>query len=276
MNGNGPMSVTLENVSVRYRLPTERINSLKEQAVRTLMRRKTTYNEFWALRDVNLEVPQGEAIAFVGRNGAGKSTMLKVIARVLKPSSGRVIVRGAVSPMIELGAGFHNELTGRENIFLNGAMLGFSQKEMQRKFDSIVEFSGLNTFIDSPIRTYSSGMVARLGFAIAVDADPDILIIDEALSVGDEAFAQKCIARMNEFRERGVTIFFVTHSLDTIETLCPRSLWLDGGQIRMAGKTADVVAAFRNNIDDEQSLSDTQKRQIVSLDTGHRHARKKS
>ncbi len=255
--------VSLTDVSVRYQMANERINSLKEQVIRRLSGRRVEYNEFWALRDVNLEVRQGEAIGLVGRNGAGKSTMLKVIARVQKPSSGRVIVRGNISPLIELGAGFHPELTGRENIYINGAMLGFSRRQMQRKFDDIVEFSGLAEFIDSPLRTYSSGMTARLGFAVAADADPDILIIDEALSVGDEAFQKKCVERMNGFRDSGVTVFYVTHSMDSIGKLCPRSIWLDAGCVRAIGPTNRIVAAYRDSLENGLNLADSQKMQIV-------------
>jgi len=261
------LAVVLSQVSVRYRLPTERINTLKERVVRRLTGRSVKYNEFWALRHINFRVGQGEAIGLIGNNGAGKSTLLKVIARVQKPTSGRVWVRGTISPMIELGAGFHSELTGRENIFLNGAMLGFSRRHMRRKFDDIVEFSGLEAFINTPLRTYSSGMVARLGFAIAAAADPDILIIDEALSVGDEAFQQKCIARMNEFRQQGVTVFYVTHALDTLHALCPYAIWLDGGQIRHVGPTLQVVEEYRKSLMQEMdiSLADTQKLQIVPV-----------
>ena len=255
--------VSLQQVSVRYRMANERINTLKEQVVRRLSGRRVEYNEFWALRDVSLDVRQGEAVGLVGRNGAGKSTLLKVIARVQKPSGGRVIVRGHLSPMIELGAGFHHELTGRENVYINGAMLGFSRGQMQKKFDSIVDFSGLAEFIDSPLRTYSSGMTARLGFAIAAEVDPDILIIDEALSVGDEAFQKKCVARMTAFRQSGVTIFFVTHAMDAIASLCPRSIWLDGGCLRAIGPTERVVAAYRDSLENGFNLADSQKLQIV-------------
>lgn len=259
------VAVSVENVSVKYQIPTERVKSLKEYFVRRLKGRRLQYNDFWALQTVNLQVRRGEALAFVGPNGAGKSTLLKVIARVQKPSSGRVVVRGNVSPMIELGAGFHPELTGRENIFLNGAMLGFSQKQMQRKFDDIIEFSELERFINAPLRTYSSGMIARLGFAIAADANPDILIIDEALSVGDEAFQKKCLARMREFRERGVTIFYVTHGLGTIEALCPQALWLEGGKIRGIGPSREVIAAYRKRIDLQSSMAETQKMQAIRV-----------
>ena len=257
--------VSLRNVSVCYRLPSERISTLKEAVIRRLTGRSVKYTEFWALRGADLDVRRGEAIGLIGNNGAGKSTMLKVIARVQRPTTGRVVVRGAVSPMIELGAGFHPELTGRENIFVNGAMLGFSQHQMQRKFDAIVDFSGLGSFIDAPLRTYSSGMIARLGFAIAADVDPDILIIDEALQVGDEAFQKKCMARMTEFRDRGVTIFYVTHALQTIHRLCPKAIWLDAGHLRVMGPTRDVVEAYRNNDDFDVGLAQTQKLQMVRV-----------
>jgi ABC-2 type transport system ATP-binding protein/lipopolysaccharide transport system ATP-binding protein len=258
-------AVVLADVSVRYRLPSERISSLKEVVVRRLTGRSVKYSEFWALRHVDLEVQRGEAIGLVGRNGAGKSTMLKVIARVQKPSSGRVWVRGHVSPLIELGTGFHQELTGRENIFINGSMLGFSRKAMQRKLDRIVEFSGLEGFIDAPLRTYSSGMIARLGFSVAADADPDILIIDEALSVGDEEFQKKCVNRMQEFRRAGVTIFYVTHALDVLGRLCPKAVWIDGGHIRKVGSTAQVIEAFRDSLENDVSIVETRKMQIVQV-----------
>lgn len=263
--GPSELSVVLSGVSVCYRMPTERINTLKEQVIRRVTGRSVKYSEFWALRNITLKVRQGEALSLIGSNGAGKSTLLKVIARVQRPTSGKVWVRGAISPLIELGAGFHPELTGRENIFINGAMLGFSKRQMQRKFDSIVDFSELAAFIDAPLRTYSSGMTARLGFAVAADADPDILIIDEALSVGDEAFQKKCIARMEEFRARGVTIFYVTHSLDKLDELCPRGVWLEGGRIRYAGPTIEVVEAYRQNMEMEAdiSMADTQKLQML-------------
>lgn len=257
--------VSLRDIAVCYKLPTERISTLKEAVIRRITGRSVKYTEFWALRDINLDVQQGEAIGLIGNNGAGKSTMLKVIARVQQPTGGRVVVRGAVSPMIELGAGFHPELTGRENIFVNGAMLGFSRRQMQRKFDAIVDFSGLESFIDAPLRTYSSGMIARLGFAIAADVDPDILIIDEALQVGDEAFQKKCFARMTEFRNRGVTIFYVTHALQTIHQLCPKAIWLDAGRMRVIGPTRDVVEAYRNNDDFDVGLAETQKLQLVRV-----------
>lgn len=261
------LAVVLSGVSVCYRMPNERIHTLKEQVVRRITGRSVKYSEFWALRNITLKVRRGEALGLIGSNGAGKSTLLKVIARVQRPTLGKVWVQGSISPLIELGAGFHPELTGRENIFINGAMLGFSKKQMQDKFDGIVAFSELEAFIDAPLRTYSSGMIARLGFAIASDVDPDILIIDEALAVGDEAFQKKCLARMNKYRDRGTTIFYVTHALDTVHELCPRSIWLDGGRIRYGGPTSEVVDAYRQNLetDGDISLADTHKLQIVRV-----------
>lgn len=259
------LAVVVSNASVRYKLPTERINTLKEQVIRQITRRTVKYNEFWALRDVNLRMRRGDAVALVGRNGAGKSTLLKVIARVLRPTSGTVWVRGTMAPIIELGAGFHPELTGRENIFLNGAMLGFSQAQMAKKVDAIIAFSELANFIDSPLRTYSSGMQARLGFAVAAEADPDVLIIDEVLSVGDEAFQKKCMERMRRFRERGVTILYVTHALDSVHELCDYAAWIDAGRLRYFGESRRVVAMFRDSMEHDADLVETQRLQVVRV-----------
>jgi len=244
------LSVQLTDVSVRYRVPTEPITTLKEHAIRLLQGRRVAYREFWALQDVDLSVRRGESLGIIGRNGAGKSTLLKVIARVIRPTRGRVWVQGHVAPLIELGTGFHPELTGRENIFLNGAMLGFSRAQMERKIDNIVEFAELAYFIDAPLRTYSSGMIMRLGFAIASDIDPDILIIDEILAVGDEAFQRKCHARIQSFRDRGTTILFVSHALGAIQALCDRVIWIAEGRIRQSGPAESVVEAYRTHFAD--------------------------
>jgi ABC-type polysaccharide/polyol phosphate transport system ATPase subunit len=259
------LAIAVADVSVRYKLPTERITTLKEQVIRQITRRTVKYNEFWALQHVNLQVRRGDAVALVGRNGAGKSTLLKVIARVQRPTSGRVWVRGTMAPIIELGAGFHNELTGRENIYLNGAMLGFSHAQMATKVDSIIEFSELANFIDSPLRTYSSGMQARLGFAVAAETDPDVLIIDEVLAVGDEAFQKKCLERMRRFRGRGVTILYVTHGLDKVHELCDYAAWIDRGRIRYYGDTQRVVAMFRDSMEHDADLAETQRMQVVRV-----------
>jgi ABC-2 type transport system ATP-binding protein len=258
-------AIMVEGVSVCYRLPTERITTLKERVIRTVTRRAVKYNEFWALRNVSLQVRHGEGVALIGRNGAGKSTLLKVIARATRPTTGRVVVNGKVAPIIELGAGFHQELTGRENIFLNGAMLGFSKVEMQRKFERIVDFSELAAFVDSPIRTYSSGMVARLAFSIAAEADPDLLIIDEVLSVGDEAFQHKCMERMRRFRQRGVTILYVTHAVDDAKKLCERAVWIDQGRIKYIGETQHVINIYRESLEFDSDLATTQKLQVVRV-----------
>lgn len=236
--------IRLENVGVRYRVPSERVNSFKEYMIRW-MQGKIRYRDFWALRDADLSIAQGEVLGLIGNNGAGKSTMLKLISRVLRPTEGRVLVKGQVAPLLEFGAGFHADLTGRENVFLNGAILGFTQQEMEAKFNGIVDFAELWDFIDVPMRNYSSGMWARLGFAVATDVKPDILIIDEVLAVGDEAFQRKSYGRMLEFRDRGVTILLVSHNMAVIESLCHRAVWIDHGHIRAVGLATDVVQAYR-------------------------------
>jgi ABC-2 type transport system ATP-binding protein len=236
--------VRLEGVSVRYRVPRERIASFKEYAILALQRR-ISYDDFWALSDVSLEVCKGEIFGIIGLNGAGKSTLLKVISRVLKPTVGRVWLRGRVAPLLELGAGFHPELSGRENVFLNGLLLGYAQAEITGHFDEILEFADISGFVDAPLRTYSTGMVARLGFAVATMKQPDILIVDEVLSVGDEQFQRKCQKRLTEFQENGTTTLLVSHSTDLIARLCNRAAWLEHGHLRMLGEAADVVDGYR-------------------------------
>jgi ABC-2 type transport system ATP-binding protein/lipopolysaccharide transport system ATP-binding protein len=236
--------INLRDVSVRYRVPKERIPSLKEYAIRWLNGRRVEYMDFWALHDVNLEVHKGEVLGIIGQNGAGKSTLLKVIARVMKPTKGHVRVMGKVAPLLELGAGFDWELTGRENIYLNGAILGFSRREMDEKFERIVDFAELWDFIDAPLRTYSTGMVARLGFAIATDVNPDILLIDEVLAVGDERFQKKCIERINGFMNSQTTIVLVSHNMDLIHRMCDRAVWLEKGLIQAVGEVNSVVSSY--------------------------------
>ena len=197
-----------------------------------------------ALKDVSFAVDKGEAFGIVGRNGSGKSTLLKLISGILKPTSGRISVNGRIAALIELGAGFHPEITGRENIYINGIMLGLSRREIDARFDRIVDFSGIRDFIDQPVKTYSSGMYVRLGFAVAVHVDPDILLIDEVLSVGDEEFSAKCIAKIQEMKYRGVTLVFVTHQLDQVRNLCDRALWLDHGEAVQIGDPVRVVDAY--------------------------------
>jgi ABC-type polysaccharide/polyol phosphate transport system ATPase subunit len=237
------LALDIRNVSVRYTVPHQRIPTLKEFAIRWL-RRQLEWREFRALNDVSLRVEHGEAVAIIGRNGAGKTTLLKVIARVLRPREGTVKAEGRLVPLLELGAGFDPELSGRENVFLNGALLGQSRKYMAKRFDDIVAFAELEEFIDAPLRTYSTGMVARLGFAIATDVEPEVLLLDEVLSVGDVGFQQKCSERMNRFREQGVTFILVSHSMNVVRELCQRAVWLDGGRVRADGPSEQVTAAF--------------------------------
>lgn len=238
-------AIVLQDVSVRYRIPTEPVATLKEHAIRLLQGRKIGYRDLWALKDVSLRIKQGQALGIIGRNGAGKSTLLKVVSRILRPTQGRVWVRGSIAPLIELGTGFHMELTGRENVYLNGAMLGFSRSEMEAKFSRIVDFAELWDFIDAPLRTYSSGMQMRLGFAVASDTDPDILIIDEILAVGDEAFQHKCLARMRSFREKGTTLLFVSHGLGAVREICDTAVWVDAGAIRTYGPVNEVLDQYQ-------------------------------
>jgi len=226
--------IRIRDAGVSYRLYREKVSTLKE-AVVNRFRHLRSAEVFWALRHVSLDIQAGEAIALVGHNGSGKSTLLKTIAGVLDPSEGEVLVQGRISPMIELGAGFDPELSGRDNIFLNGALLGFSRKQMEGKFDRIVAFSELADFIDMPIKNYSSGMYARLGFAIAQDVEPDVLIVDEVLAVGDERFQEKCKARIRDFRATGVTFCFVSHSSEAAKELCPRAAVLHHGRLAFDG-----------------------------------------
>ena len=242
----GKEAILLEGIGVRYRAPSERIRSIKEYTIRWLQGR-IQHKEFWALHDVNLSIPPGEAFGLIGHNGAGKSTLLKLIARVLRPTAGRVVVRGNVAPLLEFGAGFHPELTGRENVYLNGALLGYTRREMDEKFKRIVDFAELGEFIDAPMRTYSSGMWARLGFAVATDVNPDILIIDEVLQVGDESFQRKSSARMQEFRDRGATILLVSHNMTVIEEMCHRAAWLHHGRLMEVGEPGKVIQAYRQS-----------------------------
>lgn len=244
LNNQPSTVIHLQDVSVRYRLPGERIHTFKEYVIR-ILQNKIKFKDFYALKNINLEIPKGEIFAIIGNNGAGKSTLLKVISRVLIPTQGRVWIKGAVSPLLELGAGFHPELTGRENIFLNGTILGHPIREIEEHMDEIIEFSELGDFIDSPLRTYSSGMYARLGFAASTSWEPDILILDEVLSVGDETFRKKCEARMRGFRTGGTTSILVSHSMESVMSLCKSAAWLDRGTIRLVGTASEVVKAYR-------------------------------
>jgi homopolymeric O-antigen transport system ATP-binding protein len=238
-----PSVISLEDVSVRFRVPQERIVSFKEFAIQRIQR-KLKYVELWALREISLSVRPGETVGIIGRNGAGKSTLLRLVARVMVPTHGRVRVVGNVAPLLELGAGFHPELTGRENVYLNGTLLGHRRPEIEQRFDEIVEFAELAEFIDAPLRTYSSGMGARLGFAVATAWRPDILLVDETLSVGDESFQRKCDARIQRYRAGGMTMLLASHDLTFIRAACQRAIWLDHGGVRLAGSAGDVSDAY--------------------------------
>jgi lipopolysaccharide transport system ATP-binding protein len=237
--------VELAQISKRYRLSHDKARSLQEVWVGFFKgRRSLRVEEFWALRDVSLQIRPGESVALIGPNGAGKSTALKIIARIIDPTQGMVRVRGRMSALIELGAGFHIDLTGRENIYLNGSILGFSRQEMRDRFDEIVSFAELEQFIDTELKRWSTGMMMRLGFAIATSVNPDILITDEILAVGDEAFQRKCLRRIKTFREDGGTILFVSHDMQAVRDLCSRTVWLDHGTVQMDGPSGDVVAGY--------------------------------
>ncbi|MBQ6559504.1 MAG: ABC transporter ATP-binding protein [Erysipelotrichaceae bacterium] len=238
--------IEVKNVSMKFRMSDEPINSLKE-IFTTALSGKLKYNEFLALDDVSFDLEKGKTLGLIGKNGAGKSTTLKLISGILKPTTGTIIVRGNVVPMLELGAGFDLELTGRENIYLNGAILGYSKEYLQSKFDEIVDFAEIGEFIDMPIRNYSSGMMARLAFSIASVVQPEILIVDEILAVGDVAFQEKSYNRMKELMSGGATVLFVSHDLDKIEEMCDQVIWLDKGKVVMKGKTRKVCEAYRKS-----------------------------
>ncbi len=243
--------IVVSDVWKKFRIHKERATMLKEAFINLFrFRGGNRYEEFWALRGVSLSVRRGEAVGIIGRNGAGKSTLFKVMCGVLRPERGTVEIRGRISPLIELEAGFHPELTGIENIYLNGAIYGMSRREVQEKLPQIVEFSGLGKFIHSPIRTYSSGMHARLGFSLAINVDADILLVDEVLAVGDAEFQEKCYRRIKEMRQEGVTIVYVSHNLDSVIDICDRALWLDEGEIKMEGDPEEVVKSYLHTAED--------------------------
>ncbi len=236
-------AVEVKGVTMRFHMNNDKIMSLKE-FVTAKIRGKVKYEDFTALDQVNFNVHKGETLGLIGRNGAGKSTILKVISGILKPTEGEVTTRGNIVPMLELGSGFDMDLTGRENIYLNGAILGYSEDFLKSKYDEIVEFSELGEFIKSPIRNYSSGMLARLAFSVATVVKPDVLIVDEILSVGDAAFQEKSRARMMELMGGGTTVLFVSHNLDQIREMCSRVVWLEHGKVKMFGETNEVCDAY--------------------------------
>jgi ABC-type polysaccharide/polyol phosphate transport system ATPase subunit len=242
MNRNS-IAIRVENVTQRFRLIQERPDTLRELFSK-FFRHEAHYHDFDAVANVSLEVRKGEMVGIIGRNGSGKSTLLKMVAGVYLPSAGRIEVQGSIAPLIELGAGFHAELTGRENVILNGLLLGFSRREMLANEEKILEFADIGDFIDSPVKQYSSGMYMRLAFAVATEVNPDILVVDEILAVGDMAFQQKCFARLERFREAGKTILFVTHSMEQITKFCDRALLLDQGRAVIEGPPDEVVDRY--------------------------------
>ena len=235
--------IEFDDVSKRFILRRDRPVTVRER-LSGLLRPRSVADEFWALRNVSFSVARGESFGLIGHNGAGKSTALKLMTRILEPTSGRVRLRGRVAALLELGSGFHPELSGRDNVFLYGSLMGLSQREMAARLDAIVAFAEMEDFLDLPVKHYSSGMYTRLAFAVATAVDPDILITDEVLAVGDEAFQRKCMDRILRFRHAGKTIIFVSHALDTVRTLCDRAVWLDHGVVRALGATGEVIDAY--------------------------------
>lgn len=240
-------TIKLENVGIKFNLSQEKVDSLKEYIIK-LLKKELMYNEFWALKDVSFSVNRGERLGILGLNGAGKSTLLKIIAGVYKPTEGTVMHKGVIAPLLELGAGFDPQYTGAENIFLYGSVLGHSKSYLKEKFDEIVAFSELERFIDVPLKNYSSGMRARLGFAIATIADPDILILDEVLSVGDAKFRKKSEKKIMEMFERGVTVLFVSHSLEQVQKLCNKAIILEHGRLIADGDVESVAEIYKEMI----------------------------
>jgi ABC-type polysaccharide/polyol phosphate transport system ATPase subunit len=240
-------AVSVDGVSKRFRLYHEKNQYLKSTVLRG---KRAKFDEFWALQDISFEISSGSTFGIIGSNGSGKSTLLKCLAGILTPDKGSIAVRGRIAALLELGAGFHPEMSGRENIFLNGAILGMTQKELLRKMDSIIEFAGLEEFIDTPVKNYSSGMTVRLGFAIAINVDPEILIIDEVLAVGDSAFQQKCHEKIEEFKHDGRTIILVSHGLGDVAQLCQTVAWIEKGNLKAIGDGYDVVGEYLGEAND--------------------------
>lgn len=248
-DSGGEIAVRVERVSKRFRLYHERNQSLKAAMLRG---GRAKYDEFWALRDVSFEVPVGTTFGLIGQNGSGKSTLLKCMARILRPDVGSIAVNGKVSALLELGAGFHQELSGRENVYLNGSILGLSRKQIDAKFDEIVGFAGLEKFIDTPVKNYSSGMYVRLGFSVAINVDPDVLLVDEVLAVGDESFQRKCSEKFADLRAAGKTIVLVSHGLDAVRNMCERAAWLQEGVLKDIGTPGDLIDKYVETTHDDR------------------------
>lgn len=239
--------IRVENLGIRFRMDKNKTTNFKEYLVR-MLKRQNVYTDFWALRNLSFEVRRGEVIGIIGHNGAGKSTLLKSISRIIEPTEGSIERKGRIVPMLELGSGFDYELTGMENVYLNGAVLGFTRKFIKEHYQEIVDYSEIGDFISMPLKTYSSGMIARLAFSIATMVKPEILIVDEILSVGDERFQEKSYQRMMTLMQGGTTVLFVSHNIKQIRQMCNRVLWLDHGKMRMCGDTEEVCAAYSSQI----------------------------
>ena len=238
-------AIQVQNISKRYYLGDRLPNSLRDLATKILkFRGSSSKDEFWALKDLSFDVGEGETLGIIGRNGAGKSTLLKVLSRITKPTSGLAKIQGRVGSLLEVGTGFHNELTGRENIYMNGAILGMKRAEIARKFDEIVAFSEIEQFLDTPVKHYSSGMYMRLAFSIAAHLEPEVLIVDEVLAVGDAAFQKKCLGKMREVGEKGRTVIFVSHDMNAVTRLCDRVIWIENGRLKLDGDTRNVVGEY--------------------------------
>ena len=237
-------TIVAVNVSMCFNLASERVDSLKDLLIKKIKFQSCSFDEFWALNNISFSVDKGESCALIGANGSGKSTMLKIISGILTPTKGSVEVNGSIAPLIELGAGFDYELTGRENIFLNGAILGYSKKLMLEKYDEIIDFSELRDFIDVPVKNYSSGMIARLGFSIATMVKPEILVVDEILAVGDQAFQDKCHKRLEDMMNSGTTVLLVSHSAADIKRICQKAVWIDKSNLRFVGNVDEALQLY--------------------------------
>jgi ABC-type polysaccharide/polyol phosphate transport system ATPase subunit len=254
-------SISIEGVSKRFRLQTDKAHSVKELVTRRDRRRDA--DAFWALRDVSFEIPSGSMYALVGHNGSGKSTLLRCIAGIYRPTTGSITVDGRISTLLELGAGFHPDLTGRENVYMNATILGMSKKQIDAAFDDIVGFAGVEEFIDSPVKIYSSGMYVRLGFSVAVHVDPEILIVDEVIAVGDAEFQRKCFDHLYGLRRRGVTIVVVTHGIATVEAMCDGAAWLDHGELQLTGTGPEVAAAYMGRVNSEERAARDREQEVA-------------
>lgn len=238
-------AVTVENVSKRFRLYHERNQTLKSAIMR---RRRSVHDDFWALRDVSFEVPEGSTFGLIGSNGSGKSTLLKCLAKIYWPTSGSIAYSGRMAALLEVGSGFHHELSGRENIYLNGSILGMSKREIDRKLDQIVDFSGVEQFIDQPVKNYSSGMYVRLGFSVAISVEPDILVVDEVLAVGDAEFQDKCLSKFRDYRREGRTVILVSHSMGLVRDMCDQAAWLNHGTLVTTGDADTTITAYEESV----------------------------